>query len=137
MITAKELADNIHNTDAKICDMLGITHEEIAEMKWEMGLAFLDIICPNMPEAQSKLSKQQFFWGWWSMQFYRRSLQWCNYLKRDLLDESLTSFRRYQMQQLRSTPINEQLYQVIYSPARPKSPLTPKGGTKAQNKESR
>lgn len=112
MLNITDISENIVKMDYSICESTGISMDDISTLKWEMGLYYLNIVLEDMPEAQSKLSKQKFFWGWWSLQFYRRSVQWSNYVARDILECSLSSFKKFQNNQLRSTPISEQLYQL-------------------------
>ncbi len=115
MLNAADISKSIVSMDYKICELTGISIDAISTIKWEMGLHYLEVALQDMPEAQNRLSKQHFFWGWWSLQFYRRSVQWCNYVQRDLLECSLSSFEKFQNNQLRSTPITEQLYQIAIS----------------------
>ena len=120
MLNPTEIAKKMFDTDNQISEMLSISTESIAEMKFDLGIQYLEITLQDMAESQRRLSRQEFFWGWWSLQFYRRSLQWINYTHRNILNRDQESFRQYHFNQLRSTPITEQLYQIAISKSKEK-----------------
>lgn len=113
MLTATDISKRIVQTDAAICQATGMQSEQLASLKWEHAFYYLDYVLPDLPEAQTRISKQGFFWGWWSVTYYRRSKQWLNYVNRQLMEDSTSSFCRFQRQQLRATPLTEQLYRLI------------------------
>lgn len=75
--TAERIAA-MRSVEKEICQRLGYTHEDIANMMYENGVAFLTEYFKAIPEMGRMMERDRMFWNWWKNEWHIRNVVFIN-----------------------------------------------------------
>jgi hypothetical protein len=61
----------------RVCELLGITQEQYADMQLRYGRQYLQAYIPNDPDGIDQLLGQRIYWTWWRNHWAMRDEQFC------------------------------------------------------------
>lgn len=73
------IQQQMSNAKATICELLGWTAEQYADMQYRTGCTYLQSYISRSPEAIDELIESPIFWKWWRNEWHFRDTRFLHH----------------------------------------------------------